>query len=185
MPANQVSINLLDVEGNSNSVWNRIMIWITTYGRYIMITTELIVLLAFASRFSLDRKLSDLKENITQKQEILEVNAGLEKEIRDVQDKTTAIKTLIQEQPVPVETLTLIHILVPLGVNLNSLTIDKDKIKTDVTANSSDSFTKFLSNFSATNKLSGVEIGKVNKGPSGIHFSLTATIPKTQPAKRN
>lgn len=161
------------------------MIWITTYGRYIMITTELIVLMAFASRFSLDRKLSDLKESITQKQEILEVNVDLEQEIRAAQDKLTAIKLLLRDQSIPLDTLLEIHTLLPMGTYLDTLTIDKAKISTNVTADSSESFTRFLNNFSSTTKLTGVEVGKIGKKSSGIQFSLNAGIPvpKEEPKK--
>jgi len=179
MPAKQLSINLLGDITNTNSPFTRIMIWITTYGRYIMITTELIVLLAFASRFSLDRRLSDLKESITQKQEILEVNADLEKSIRAVQNKTNGIKTLLQDQSIPVDALTLTHTLIPLGTNLETLTIEKDVVKADVMAHSSDSFTQFISNFSQTSLLTNVEVGKVGKNALGIQFAFTAKIKKT------
>jgi len=180
MPANPVTINLLAEDSNVNSPWNRIMVWITTYGRYIMITTELIVLLAFASRFSLDRKLSDLKENITQKQEILEVNVDLEQEIRSTQDKISAVKLLMNQQPVPIETLLATYTLLPVGTYLEKLTIDKVKMTANVTSDSSDSFTRFLSNFSSTTKLRNVEVGKVGKHPAGIQFSLSATIPPSE-----
>ena len=185
MPANQIAINLLNTEGNVNSPFNRIMVWITTYGRYIMITTELVVLIAFASRFSLDRKLSDLKENITQKQEILEVNVDLENEIRQVQDKLSAIKLLIVDQPIPVDALVIIYTLLPTGTYMDSLKIDNTKLTANVTANSSESFTQFISNFSSTKTLAGVEIGKVGKRPSGIQFTLTANIVKPLAHKKN
>ncbi len=143
-PANQLTINLLNVDTNTNSPFNRIMIWITTYGRYIMITTELIVLLAFASRFSLDRKLSDLKENITQKQEILEVNIDLENEIRRTQDKISSIKFFLRDQHISIDTLILIYTLLPAGTYLETLNIDNNKLTANVAANSSDSFTRNL-----------------------------------------
>ena len=185
MPANQPTINLLDKSGSTDSPWNRIMIWITSYGRYIMIMTELIVLIAFASRFSLDRKLSDLNENISQKQEILEVNTELEKTIRETQEKISAIKLLMREQPAPIETLTTIQTLLPTGAYLETLTIDKNKINTNVTTDSSDSFTRFLTNFSSTTTLTSVEIGKVGKNPNGIQFTLTANTKKTAAEKKN
>jgi len=180
MPADQVSINLLQQDVAVNSPWNRIMNWITSYGRYIMITTELIVLIAFASRFGLDRKLTDLKENITEKQEILEVNADLEKEIREAQEKINTIKRLITQQSVPVDTLLLIQMLLPTGSYFESVTIDTDKVTANITTNSSESFSKLLSNFSVTKKLIGVEIGKVVKKPTGIQLTVSAKIQQTQ-----
>jgi Tfp pilus assembly protein PilN len=176
MPAEQGTINLLEQEGSTNSPWNRIMVWITTYGRYIMVTTELIVLIAFASRFSLDRKLSDLKENILEKQEILEANVDLEKEIRGTQEKISAIKLLVRGQTIPIETLLAIHTLLPTGTYLETLSIDKDKITTNMIADSSDSFSKLLANFSVTKKLTGVEIGKIGKKPAGLQFTVSAKI---------
>ena len=161
------------------------MIWITSYGRYIMITTELIVLIAFASRFSLDRRLSDLKENITQKQEILEVNITLEKEIRNAQDKTNAIKLLLRDQPIPIETLILIHTLLPTGSYFDFLEINKNIITANAIAESTDSFTRFLSNFSSTDKLIGVKIGDVKKKSSGIQYTFTANIKQSPSEKKN
>jgi Tfp pilus assembly protein PilN len=185
MPANSVTINLLAEDQNTNSPWNRIMIWITSYGRYIMISTELVVLIAFTSRFSLDRKLTDLKENIMEKQEILEVNKELEQEIRGVQEKISAIKLLMREQPVPVETLIVVHTLLPAGAYLDTLSIDTTKLSTNVTADSAGSFTRFLANFSSANTLTGVEIGKVGKRPSGIQFTLTANIKQPSAGNKN
>src|SRR3989344_3425468 len=77
MPAtkfSRIDINLIGEGDFSRTPIGRIVTWATTYGRYIMILTEIIVLLAFISRFSLDRKLTDLKEEITQKQAIIETN---------------------------------------------------------------------------------------------------------------
>jgi len=176
MPAEHPTINLLGQDTSANSPWNRIMDWISTYGRYIMITTELIVLIAFASRFTLDRKLTDLKEDIAEKQEILEVNADLEKNIRTVQKKIDTVKILIQQQPVPINTLILIQTLLPLGTQLESLTIDKEKVTAAVIADTAGSFTQLLANLSVSKKLTNIEVGKVGKNQYGIHFIVTAKI---------
>src|SRR5690349_13458879 len=94
MPANTVSINLLGDSDTEHTPLGRIVNWAVTYGRYIMIGTEIVVLLAFISRFSLDRKLTDLKEEVAQKQEIIEANLPFEQDVRDLQDKLSKIKTL-------------------------------------------------------------------------------------------
>lgn len=185
MPANNtITVNLLQQEGSINSPFNRIMMWITTYGRYIMITTELIVLIAFASRFSLDRKLSDLKENIMEKQEILEANKELEQEIRDVQNKISLTKTFIQNQSQPVDTVVLMQMLMPQGTHLSNLVINEDKVTSNVIADTSDSFSKFMTNFSTTKTLAETEISKVEKGTEGIQFSLSAKLKRTPPAAK-
>lgn len=174
MPASQVSVNLFGGELSANSPWNRIVTWISTYGRYILITTELIVLLAFLSRFSLDRKLTDLKEEITQKQQILEVNAPLENKVRSTQTQLAAVKTLLSAQDIPVKSLRALHILLPTGVYLNTLSIDKTKVSAEITAATTQGLSQFLSNLHATKKFSGIEIGNINKQPTGTVLTLTA-----------
>ena len=74
MPAKQPTINLIGEEEMAHTPVGRIVAWAVTYGRYIMIGTEIIVLLAFISRFSLDRKLTDLNDEVSQKQAIIDAN---------------------------------------------------------------------------------------------------------------
>lgn len=185
MPASQVSVNLFGGELTANSPWNRIIVWISTYGRYILITTELIVLLAFLSRFSLDRKLTDLKEEIAQKQQILEANAALENNIRAIQTQIGTVKTLLAQEDIPVKALDALHTLLPTGVYLNNLLIDKNKVVTDITANTTQGLSQFLSNLNVTKNFSNIEIGNINKQQTGITLTLTAYYvdDNTKPAK--
>ena len=98
MPANTTTINLLGKEDLGRSPTGRLLAWAVTYGRYIMIGTEIVVLLAFISRFSLDRKLTDLKEEITQKQAILEANSDLETTIRALQNHIDNVTMILKDQ---------------------------------------------------------------------------------------
>ena len=173
MPATQSFINLFKTDQSTNSSWNKFVTWIGTYGRYILISTELIVLGAFLSRFSLDRKLTDLKEEITQKQEVLEINAPLEKEIRTIQEKTNIIKTLLADQAVSVNTLHSFHMLLPSTVYIDLLSIDKNKITTNITASTTQGLSLLLGNLNATKKFSNIEIGNIDKEPTGIKLTLT------------
>src|SRR3989338_1867578 len=113
MPASNVSINLLGKEDFTSTPSGRIISWAVTYGRYIMIGTEIVVLLAFASRFSLDRKLTDLKEQITQKQAILEANKDLEQTIKNTQEHIAKTNTLFKDQDKLVKLVEFIQSTVP------------------------------------------------------------------------
>ena len=107
MPA-EILINLIGQEDLSHTPQGRIVQWAMTYGRYIMILTEIVVLGAFISRFTLDRKLTDLKEEIAQKQAIIEANAELETQIRTAQTQIDQVKKLIDGQAQPKDTLNLV-----------------------------------------------------------------------------
>ena len=182
MPARQPSINLLKQDLTTNSPWNRMLHWISSYGRYIMITTELIVLVAFASRFSLDRKLTDLKENIMEKEEILKANVTLEKNIRQTQEKIADVKLLMNQQSTPVEIVTLIQTLMPEGTNLEVLTVQRDSVSAQMMADTARSLSQFAANVSLSKKLTNIEIGKIGKKPNGIQFTMTANVRTTQPS---
>lgn len=185
MPANFVSINLLGESNFVRSPVGRIVNWAVTYGRYIMIGTEIIVLLAFISRFSLDRKLTDLKEEISQKQAILRANTQLESEIRAVQSTINLVKNSMVDQQKPLETLASIQSLLPPDVYLKTLSIGENKITADVTAGTADGFALFLQELVSNKKFINVQIGDVSKRQlTGIEFSITLGLSSDKNLKK-
>jgi len=177
MPASNVSINLLGDSDMEHTPLGRIVAWAVTYGRYIMIGTEIVVLLAFISRFSLDRKLTDLKEEVTQKQEIIEANLSFENDIRLLQNKLAAVKTLEAISINPLDMLTLFQSILPSGVFLESFELAEDQITVNATAGSTYAFSQFISNLQATKILTAIEISDIKRDPIlGIQFSFVAHI---------
>ncbi len=65
----------------------RIVNWLTTWGRAILVLVEVVVIGAFFSRFWLDRKNSDLSDDIRQKRAILESTLEFENDFRSLQKK--------------------------------------------------------------------------------------------------
>ena len=180
MPANAPTINLLGTEDLQHSQWGRILLWATTYGRYIMITTEIVVLLAFISRFSLDRKLTDLKEEIAQKQEIIKANTSFEAEFRSLQERIRTIKTLLASQGLPRDVMEELQRLVPPDVHFESLTFNDNGLILKTTAATTGGFSQFLSNLTQSQYLEHIEVGEIKKNPlTGIKFQLTASLKKT------
>jgi Tfp pilus assembly protein PilN len=178
MPAApKILINLLGLEQQEHSPLGRFIGWVTTYGRYIMVTTEMIVLVAFLSRFSLDRQLTDLKDEIQQKQDIIAANQDLEIDFRQTQDSLNKIKALLVKQEIPTDTINTLRMLLPSGTYFQSLSIDDDKITSQIVSVTVQSFSQFLINLSATKQLSNIEIGTVDKQTvAGIQYTLTAQL---------
>ena len=85
-------INLLPSKelGFSEKVLN----WALTFGRYIIIGTEIVVLVVFLSRFKLDRDRIDLKDSITEKQKILATLAPINQNVTRLQTRLSEIKRL-------------------------------------------------------------------------------------------
>lgn len=176
MAAQQSSINLLGSQAPDTSVFGRIMGWISTFGRYIMVLTEVVVLGAFVSRFTLDRKLTDLNEEIAQKQEILEVNKDLEDRIRTIQQQLLETKTIIQSQSAPIVSLGILQRTIPLGTYIQASSLQNSRISLDLTSLSIESFNQFLVNLSATKELTSVQISDISKDQEGITFSLNGSV---------
>jgi hypothetical protein len=180
MPAKNVSINLLGDSELKHTPLGRIVSWAVTYGRYIMIGTEIVVLLAFISRFSLDRKLTDLKEEISQKQDIIQANLQFEREVRSLQDKLAKIKSLTSQPVTPLDVVTFFQGIVPPGVYFQTYNLAGDKLSVEATAGSTDSFSQFIANLQASKIITGLDLGSVKRDPLlGIQFSFNAKVPGT------
>ncbi len=181
MPAKPVSVNLLGQEDVEHTPQGRIVNWALTYGRYIMIGTEIVVLLAFISRFSLDRKRTDLKEEIDQKQAIIEANRDFENEIRKTQDRIELIQSLLTTQTKPFDMFKKITSLLPPDVTFGEVDISPDKLSARATAGTNQGFAQLLTNLQSTKEIVRVEVNDVTKNAlSGIDFKFTAyfTLPK-------
>lgn len=179
MPADPkaVSVNLFQKTEEGNTAVNRITTWAVTYGRYIMIGTEIVVLLAFIARFSLDRKLTDLKEEIAQKQAILVANAGFEQDVRNIQDRLTKIKNLSAGQSKPVDLLSFLSSTLPPDTVISSLDYSANKLIVEAVAATSDGFSQFLTILAAAPNIGVLEIGDIQKQPGrGIQFKVSAQV---------
>lgn len=182
MPADSIRINLLGQQDLEHTPWGRIVSWATTYGRYIMITTEIIVLLAFVSRFSLDRKNTDLTEEVTQKRAILDANASFEQTIRSLQANLVTSKKLMTNQAKPVDIISSIETVLPQDVYLSKLTIINNRLTIEANAGSTAGFAQFLSNFQAMKQLKNLSLNSISRKPeTGIAFQVTAEVDAGQP----
>ena len=108
-----------------------------------MVTTEMIVLIAFLSRFSLDRQLTDLKDEIMQNKDIIAANQDLETQFRQIQDSLNKMKALLTKQEIPTNTINTLHMLLPSGTYFQTLTINDSKITSQVVSLTVQSFPNF------------------------------------------
>lgn len=140
-----------------------------------MIGTEIVVLLAFISRFSLDRKLTDLKEEVSQKQDIIQANLPFENDVRALQDKLGKIKTLKSTPSGALPVLTSFQTILPAGMYLTSLTLEGDHLTVSAVAGSTGALAQFLANMKNTKNLTNVDIGDITRDQLlGIQFTFTA-----------
>src|SRR3990167_1085348 len=97
-PKEKALINLLPQEEFESSTFGRVLKWLLSSFRIMVIITELVVMTAFLSRFWLDAKTTDLNDSIKQKQAVIESQNNFEKEFRKTQNRLVIFKEVTEAQ---------------------------------------------------------------------------------------
>jgi hypothetical protein len=180
-------ISLLPDAENPNSFGARFFKWLTTIGRWVIVVTEFIVIAAFISRFSLDRKNSDLSETVRQQQAILDSTKYFETEYASFQERLATIKEYYANQPEYDQQLLSLMESTPNNPVYDTLSIQKNSTN-EIIATASlfafneDSIVDFISNLMLNPDIKTVEISKIEKKPKENNYtvliSLIFNIPK-------
>lgn len=182
MPAAKLGINLLNPDPFKTSMVGKVMLWALSIGRYIVVFTELIVILSFVSRFKLDRDLTDLNTEIVRQKAIVESYGDLESVVRDLQDQLAFISQEL-EAPQPEMYLDLVVPLMPIDVKLNNMQMSGDTVRIEATALSQTGFKQFIRGLERTPQVKGIELSQVasENASSTINFELTiSVVPQAQ-----
>lgn len=184
-PPAQIKINLLPKDPFFDSVIGRSLQWALSAGRYIVIFTELVVIASFITRFSLDRQLTDINSDITQKELVIQSYGDLETNFKIAQDKIAKIKSLDQESNIA-EVFPFISEITPEGIQLTRLLIRPDGISAEGSTLSQTAFNMFVSNLELSPHFLNVSIDKVESqenDEAGFVFSLRADTVETKPVQ--
>jgi hypothetical protein len=163
-------LSLLPNEANQNTPLARLLRWLTTVGRFIIVFTELIVISAFLSRFWLDRKNSDLSEVLRQQKAILGSTADFEKEFSSLQTRLKFISTFYQKQPDYPNTIKSLVNTVPAGIFFQNFNLGQSE--TDPTRLTSvlslytyqeDSIISFITNLTLNPDIDSVNVRRIEK----------------------
>lgn len=173
-------VNLLPREDLDKKAIGKFLKWILSYGRYIIITVELVVFLVFFSRFIYDRQLADLRDEITQKQAIVASASDFEKKIRSIHHRIDQAKSLDKSR---LEYLTILHTLeqlTPQDITFHEILLKEATLSLTGSALTNESFAKFLLNLKSTEKLSNVSLDEVGRDEETglLLFQTTMTIPE-------
>lgn len=168
------SINLL--RGREKGFFDRFLGWALTIGRVLVILTETIALSAFIYRFSLDRQLIDLHDEIKQKQAIVELLKNNEGKYRNLQERLTTIATLAKEASKTTTVFTDIVSFAPRDVALNALAFSQDSIKIDANASSVASLTSLVKSLRVYPQVTAVSIDKVENKAVSATIAVSITV---------
>jgi len=178
MAARKTAIEFLPQEDWEKGTGGKILKWSLSIGRHIIIFTEFIVILAFLSRFKLDRDLTDLGEKIKQQQAIVTSWGSFEKEFRLLSKRLQLIEELKTSVP-PGEILNELGSLTPIDVVITDLNISSKQLTLDANTLSEGSLGVFLRNLKNSSKFKNVnltQVGLDTNGEAGIKFQIKGEL---------
>lgn len=120
----RIKLNLLHPNEIPASLPTRLLRWVVSYGRYIVIITEVIVVGAFLLRFKLDADIDTLKTSINKDLPYIEGLSEYEAQIRQTQLKLSTVGTTYTNTPDWKRIFDDLSAEVPFNLRLNNLTID-------------------------------------------------------------
>lgn len=173
-----VAINLVPQDPFFETVLGRFLKWALSVGRYIVIFTELIVIVSFASRFTLDRMVTDLNGSITQKERAISSYGELEKNFRFIQQQIEDYKQLQQDSNL-VEIFPLLNENIPRNVIFETLLITDDSVNFTGAALSQEALNILVNNLQLSPYFTEVTINKIEsiaERSAGVNFDIRAKI---------
>lgn len=173
-PLPKIKINLIPQDPFMSSVVGKFLVWSLSIGRYIVILTELVVILSFLSRFKLDRDLTDVNEAIASQKAVITSYGQLEDDFLATQSRINFIKSKTQDNQISTS-LDFIEKNLPVDVKLTQLNLQSLKWYMSASAKTAQSMKATVDQVMRANPQSEVSLSKVklNSQLGSIDFDIT------------
>lgn len=170
MDKNSTSINLLKKQGDT--LFDTILRFAVTGGRFIVLLTETIALAAFLYRFTIDRQIIDTRDEIKANQAIVEQYQPLESDYRNLQDRIQQASTLSKEAPKVPNLLSQIITKGNGTITFTSILLSTELIRIEADAGSVESLTTFVTALRNDPMIEEVSIDKIENRTSSALISV-------------
>lgn len=171
-----ININLVPKDPFFHTSIGRALQWALSAGRYIIIFTELIVIISFAARFTLDRQITDLNSDLVANQAAIENYGELESDFRLAQSKIENVEQIEQEVNI-VDVFQKLSEVTPQDVTMSQLVITPDSVSITGKTLSQTSFNLLVNNLQLSSQFRNVSVSKVESeddGSPGLLFNILA-----------
>jgi len=170
------NINLTPKDEFDSSVVGKSLKWALTAGKSIVILTEFVVILAFLSRFKLDRDLNDLNEEISQKQLVVDSFSQVETQMREVQARLAIVKKVDLSSLDIQEYMSFLTTTTPKGISLSNLDLSVDRLNMKGQSGSEAGFARLIAELNRSGRFSSIDVGKTEFNPRAgvLVFDVTA-----------
>jgi Tfp pilus assembly protein PilN len=172
----KININLIPKDPFFDTVLGKTLRWALSVGRYIVIFTELMVILGFVARFTLDRQLTNLNDSIHQKQIAIESYGDLEEKVRLIQAKSDQYQQIEQQANI-IEIFPALTRITPRDIRLDELTIKPARISMSGRSLSQESLNVLINNFQISTNFFNIAVDRIEAGDDqepGFNFIISA-----------
>ncbi|MDO8260257.1 MAG: hypothetical protein Q7T50_02015 [Candidatus Magasanikbacteria bacterium] len=180
-----LNINLLSNESSSVSSGNAVH-WILTVGRYLVIVTEVIALGTFLFGVWLSKEKNDLKVSIKSKQSQVDEyqncnsDAFCEDRFRKTQNQIAQVSLIRSSRFQENQVLTEFAKLLPLNLNLESLSSDGKIITFSGNFPDPQQLQTMINSFNTSSKISNLDITALSQeNDKSYKFTASTVINKT------
>lgn len=179
-----LSINLLRTR--EEPLLDKFLKWALSVGRTIVILTEVVALSAFLYRFSLDRKIVDLNDEIQQKQQQVSAFKEFEDDFRNLQVRLAAAKELDVSAATTTNLLNQVITLATGRIRFASLTVSEEVIRIEGETSSTAQLNYFIKQLRENSKIKRISLDKLDNrtSRSTIEFGISAYL-TAENAKKN
>jgi Tfp pilus assembly protein PilN len=174
-------INLLPQEEFSASTLGRILTWALSTFRIIVILTEVVVMLAFLSRFWLDARANDLNDEIRQKSAVISASADFEKQFRDIQNRLKIFDTVTGNVGTVSQYLEGLSSYIPIDVTLSSFQFSSGSLQLRGNSASEIGIAQFIANLQGSKIFTNIALSSIGTNPqnnSQLTFGLKIDLMK-------
>jgi Tfp pilus assembly protein PilN len=165
-------INLLPQRGFESTTTGRVLAWILSSFRIIVIVTEIIVMIAFLSRFWLDAQNTDLTDELESKQAILASSLKFEKEFKETQNRLGVYSDITSYTLPKASIANTISTLLPPDIFLSSVVFSADAVAVSGISPNERSIQQFVVNLNSSDYFEKAHLLEIKSDEEDVNSLL-------------
>lgn len=173
-----IKVNLLPKDPFLSSPVGKLLQWALSVGRYLVVFTELVVIISFASRFTIDRQITDLNLALLQKETVVDSYGDLENNVRDLQTKIENYRQVSQLDNVT-DIFPVLTAVTPPDIILNDLQMRPGRVMLSGTTLSNVSLGILINNLQVSGRFTDISVERIGTAKdtnSGLGFKIEANV---------
>lgn len=183
-----INLNLLKPQGSPEKFHVKLVKWLLSTGRFLLVFVEALVLVAFVGRFKLDADQASLKEAVDQRIPFVESLVADERLIRQTQLQLATIRQAQQAYPDFGFILKSLAAQTPGGIKMFSINLDQEvnqvMIKMSGVASTNQDLNTLVVGLKESRTFTNTTLQSVSLEQGVINFSLSANVSNSITTKK-